>query len=107
MAEWLLPKQQTRVRFPVSAQRNMLYYPHMKNVTIYSTPNCAYCKMTKEYLNEHKIAFTEYDVAADAAKRAEMVDRSGQLGVPVTVIDDSVVIGFDKDALNQLLGIAG
>lgn len=78
----------------------------MKNITIYSTPNCTYCKMTKEFLNEHKIAFTEHDVAADAVARAEMVEKSGQLGVPVTVIDDSIVIGFDKGALTQLLGIA-
>jgi len=83
----------------------MLNCPHMKNVTIYSTPNCTYCKMTKDFLNEHKIAFTEYDVAADAAKRAEMVERSDQMGVPVTVIDDSVIIGFDKGALSQILGI--
>lgn len=83
----------------------MLSCSHMKNVTIYSTPNCTYCKMTKDFLNEHKIAFTEYDVAADAAKRAEMVERSDQMGVPVTVIDDSVIIGFDKGALSQILGI--
>jgi len=77
----------------------------MKNVTIYSTPNCHYCKMTKEFFAEHKIAFTEYDVAADASKRAEMIERSEQMGVPVTIIDDSIIIGFDKSALSELLGI--
>lgn len=105
MVEWLLPKQQTRVRFPVSAPKDVLYYPHMKNVTIYSTPNCTYCKMTKDFLNEHKVAFTEHDVAADAAQRAKMIEASEQMGVPVTIIDDSVVIGFDKDALVELLGL--
>ena len=78
----------------------------MKNVTIYSTPNCTYCKMTKEYLTEHGVAFTEIDVAADAAKRAEMIEISEQMGVPVTTIDDSVVVGFDKDMIASLLGIA-
>ena len=78
----------------------------MKNVTIYSTPNCTYCKMTKDFLTEHKVPFTEIDVAADPAKAMEMRDISDQMGVPVTTIDDNVVIGFDKDALIELLGIA-
>lgn len=78
----------------------------MKNVTIYSTPNCTYCKMTKEYLTDHGVAFTEIDVAADAAKRAEMIEISEQMGVPVTTIDDNVVVGFDKDMIASLLGIA-
>jgi NADH-dependent peroxiredoxin subunit F len=78
----------------------------MKNVTIYSTPNCHYCKMTKEFLTAHHVPFTEHDVAADATKRAEMIEISEQMGVPVTVIDDSVVIGFDKAMISELLGIA-
>ena len=77
----------------------------MKNVTIYSTPNCSYCKLTKEFLSEHNIPFKEIDVASDPAKALEMREISEQMGVPVTVIDDSVVIGFDKGALSQLLGI--
>ncbi len=78
----------------------------MKNVTIYSTPNCTYCKMTKDFLNEHKVAFTEHDVAADAEQRAKMIEVSEQMGVPVTVIDDSVIVGFDKAMISELLGIA-
>lgn len=77
----------------------------MKNVTIYSTPNCTYCKMTKDFLNEHNVAFTEYDVAADTAKRAEMIEKSEQMGVPVTVIENNVIIGFDRDTIAELLGI--
>ena len=77
----------------------------MKNVTIYSTPNCTYCTMTKEFFKENDIAYTEHDVAADPEKRAEMIERSEQMGVPVTVIDDSVVIGFDRDTLSELLGL--
>jgi alkyl hydroperoxide reductase subunit F len=78
----------------------------MKNVTIFSTPNCIYCQMTKEFLKEHNIAYTEHDVAADPEQRAKMIEASEQMGVPVTIIDDNVVIGFDKGALSQLLGIA-
>ncbi len=62
--------------------------------------------MTKDFFAEHNIQYTEHNVAADAAKRAEMIERSEQMGVPVTVIDDSVIIGFDKDALTELLEIA-
>ena len=62
--------------------------------------------MTKEFLDEHQVPFKEIDVAADPAKAMEMREISEQMGVPVTVIDDSVVIGFDKGALTQLLGIA-
>ena len=78
----------------------------MKNVTIYSTPNCTYCKMTKDFLKEHNISYTEHDVAADAEQRAKMIEASEQMGVPVTIIDDNVIIGFDKGALTQILGIA-
>jgi glutaredoxin len=62
--------------------------------------------MTKDYLKEHNVAFTEYDVAADATKRAEMIEKSEQMGVPVTIIDDTVVVGFDRDEIAKLLGIA-
>lgn len=61
--------------------------------------------MTKEFFKENNVAYTEHDVAADPEKRAEMIERSEQMGVPVTVIDDSVVIGFDKDTLSELLGL--
>ena len=77
----------------------------MKNVTIYSTPNCTYCKMEKDFLKEHNVAFTEYDVASDATKRAEMIEKSEQMGVPVTVIENNVIVGFDRDTIAELLGI--
>ncbi len=78
----------------------------MKNVTIYSTPTCHFCNMAKEYFAQHKIAYTPIDVSTDAEKRKEMVEKSGQLGVPVIVIDNDIVIGFNKPKLAQLLGIA-
>lgn len=77
----------------------------MKNVTIYSTPSCHFCHMAKDFFKEKNIAYTDYDVAADAAKRKEMLDKSGQLGVPVIVIDNDLIIGFNKPAIAKLLGV--
>jgi len=82
----------------------------MSKVIIYSTPVCPYCNMLKAYLSEHKIEFENKNVAADQAAAKDMVNKSGQMGVPVSIIatDDNkeeVVIGFDKERLNQLLHI--
>lgn len=77
----------------------------MKNVTIYSTPTCHYCAMAKDYFKANNVGYTAYDVSADADKRKEMMDKSGQLGVPVILIDNEVVIGFNKPKLARLLGI--
>ncbi len=78
-----------------------------KKVEIYSTPACHFCHMAKEFFGEHNIAFTDYNVAVDTSKREEMMDKSGQLGVPVIVIDDrDVIVGFDQRRLSDLLGVA-
>lgn len=78
----------------------------MKQVTIYSTPTCHFCHMAKEFFTEKGVAFSDYNVASDADKRAEMVDMTGQLGVPVIRIGDDVVIGFNRPKIAELLGIA-
>ncbi len=77
----------------------------MKKVIIYSTPVCTYCKMAKEFFKEKGVAYEEHDVAADPEKRKEMVDKSGQLGVPVIDIEGQIIVGFDKDTVAQTLGI--
>lgn len=78
----------------------------MKKVEIYSTETCHFCHMAKEFFKENGIAFTDYNVGTDTAKRAEMLEKSGQMGVPVIVIDNKdLVIGFDKKALSRLLEI--
>lgn len=77
----------------------------MKKVTIYSTPTCPYCKVAKEYFKENKVEFTDIDVAADEEKAQEMIEKSGQMGVPVIDIDGEIIIGFDKDAVNKALGL--
>lgn len=75
----------------------------MKTVTIYSTPTCHYCNLAKTFFKEHGIAYTEINVAADREKAKEMVKKSGQLGVPVISIDETLVIGFDESKLRSLL----
>lgn len=77
----------------------------MKEVTIYSTPTCHFCQMAKEFFKEKGIEYTDYDVSTDLEKRKEMIEKSGQMGVPVIYIDDELTVGFDKDKLSGLLGI--
>ena len=77
----------------------------MKKVEIYTTPTCAYCKMAKEFFKEHAVEYTEHNVAADEVKRDEMIEKSGQMGVPVIEVGEKVIIGFDKPRLKSLLGL--
>ena len=77
----------------------------MKKVTIYSTPTCHFCSMAKDYFAQHNVSYENFDVASDQEKRKEMVEKSGQLGVPVIIIDDQVVVGFNRPKLAQLLDI--
>ncbi len=74
-----------------------------KQVTIYSTPTCHFCQMAKEFFTEHDITYTEYNVAEDKEKVQEMVQKSGQMGVPVIFVGEEMAIGFDEDRLRQML----
>ena len=76
-----------------------------KQVTIYTTPTCHFCKMAKDFFDEKGVQYAAHDVAADAAKRAEMIELTGQLGVPVIVVGDEVLVGFDRGKLAAKLGI--
>ena len=75
------------------------------NIKIYTTPTCAYCKMAKEFFKANNVNYEEVNVATDAKGRDEMIQKSGQLGVPVIDIDGNLVIGFDKPKLSELLGV--
>lgn len=77
----------------------------MANVTIYTTPTCVYCKATKQFFAEYGVEYDEKDVAADAEARQAMIQKSGQLGVPVIDVDGQVVIGFNKKRLGEMLKI--
>ncbi|MDX1607825.1 MAG: Uxx-star family glutaredoxin-like (seleno)protein [Candidatus Spechtbacterales bacterium] len=75
----------------------------MKQVTIYTTPTCHYCHAAKEFFGENNVEYTEKDVAKDVEARNEMVEKSGQLGVPVIDVGGDVIVGFNKEALQDLL----
>ncbi len=77
----------------------------MKKVTIYSTPVCVYCNMAKAYFKENNIPYEEHNVAADLERRKEMIDMTGQMGVPVIVVDDQAFVGFNKPAVAKMLGL--
>ena len=72
-------------------------------VTIYSTPWCVFCHMAKEYLKGKKVEFTEIDVAADQDAARKIVERTGQMGVPVIQIGDEMIIGFDRNRIDLAL----
>ncbi len=74
-------------------------------VKIYSTPTCVYCKMAKEFFNKNNVSYEDYNVAENMKAREEMVKKSHQLGVPVIEVGDHIVVGFDRETLEALLGI--
>lgn len=77
----------------------------MKNVTIYTTPTCHFCKAAKEFFAEHNVQFINKDVTTNKEFANEMINKSGQMGVPVIFVDNDMVIGFDEPKLKQLLEI--
>ncbi|HHW68174.1 MAG: glutaredoxin 3 [Epulopiscium sp.] len=77
----------------------------MKNITVYSTPTCPYCHMVKDYLKKNDFQYKDINVAVDQRAAAEMIKKSGQMGVPVIDIDGNIVVGFDREKINSLLGL--
>jgi len=76
-----------------------------KSVKVYSTPTCPYCVRVKKFLKDNSIVFEDIDVSMDQKRSQEMVDKTGQMGVPVLDIDGQFIVGFDKDAINKALGL--
>lgn len=77
----------------------------MKKVIIYSTPTCHFCNLAKDFFKEKGVKYEEFNVATDLAKRKEMMDKSGQMGVPVIEIGTDIVVGFDEEQVAGLLGL--
>ena len=77
----------------------------MKKVIMYSTPTCHYCNLAKDFFDEHNVEYTVHNVATDLEMRKEMMDRSGQMGVPVIYVGDDMVLGFDEEKIKDLLGL--
>ncbi|MEK7106711.1 MAG: glutaredoxin family protein [Patescibacteria group bacterium] len=74
-------------------------------ITIYSTPTCHFCHAAKDFFTANKVKFTDYNVATDLAKRKEMIEKSGQMGVPVISVGNEMVVGFDEAQLRTLLKV--
>ena len=77
----------------------------MNKITIYSTPTCHFCHMAKDFFTAKGFPYEDFNVAFDTEKRKEMMDKSGQMGVPVITIDDKIVVGFNKPKILEILGI--
>ncbi len=77
----------------------------VKKVTVYSTPTCPFCIRAKQFLKENSVQYSDIDVSSDQVKAQEMIDRSGQMGVPVIDVDGTIVVGFDKDKIKEAIGL--
>lgn len=81
----------------------------MANVTIYTTSTCGYCKAAKEYMTSHNVKYTEINVGVDQMKAREMIEKSGQMGVPVLVVENNgqeeLIVGFDQARIAKALGL--
>ena len=75
----------------------------MSTVTIYSTPTCHFCHLAKDFFKANNVAYAEYDVASNLEKRKEMLEKSGQMGVPVILIGEDLIVGFDQGRIEELL----
>lgn len=77
----------------------------MPNVTIYTTTTCPWCHKAMDFLKENKVKFTEVNVQENPDRANEVIEKSGQMGVPVIDIDDQIIIGYNESALKKLLKI--
>lgn len=76
-----------------------------KTVVVYSTPTCTYCKAAKVFFAENNVTYTDIDVSQNEEKRNEMVEKSGQMGVPVIEIGEEIIVGFDEPKIKEALGL--
>jgi len=76
-----------------------------KKVKIYSTPTCPWCIRAKQFLKENNVTFEDIDVSIDQSAGEEMVQKSGQMGVPVLDIAGEIIVGLDKERIKQALGL--
>lgn len=72
-------------------------------VKVYSTPTCPYCEMVKDFFKKNNVEFEDINVAMDSEAAEEMIEKSGQSGVPVIDVNGKIIVGFDKEALKRVL----
>ena len=76
-----------------------------KEVKVYSTPTCPWCIRIKQFLKDNNITFEDIDVSNNQQAAEEMVQKSGQMAVPVLDIEGEIIVGFDKDKIKTALGL--
>ncbi|MCB2199605.1 NrdH-redoxin [bacterium] len=76
-----------------------------KKVVLFTTPTCSWCRRTKQYFREQKVRFKEVDVSRDRAAANDIRRMTGQMGVPVILIGNKPIVGFDKPQIDRLLGL--
>ena len=74
-------------------------------VKVYSTNSCPWCVKAKNYLKSINVQFEEFNVQEDMTARDEMINKSKQMGVPVLDIEGTVIVGFDKNAIDKALNL--
>lgn len=79
----------------------------MEKVLVYSTTTCPFCVMVKDWLKDKGIEYVDFNVGTDQDKAKEMMEKSGQMGVPVIDVSGEIIIGFDKPKLQAALAKAG
>lgn len=77
-----------------------------KKIEVFSTQTCHFCNLLKAWLQEKGLTYDEYDVGEDIEKRKEMVEITGQLGVPVIRIEDDIIIGFNPNKISEILALS-
>ena len=75
----------------------------MAKIKVYSTPTCPYCRMVKSFLKEKGVDFEDIDVSVDSKAAEEMIQKSGQMGVPQIEINEKIIVGFDREAIEKEL----
>lgn len=78
----------------------------MSEIIMYTTPTCGYCHMAKEYFRQQKVTYTEKDISSDADAYADILQKTGQVGVPVITVGEEFVIGFNPKELDRLISLA-
>lgn len=102
----MIQKNQSRVREDVCDLNSVNLSRSIKpKITLYSTSICPWCRITKEFLREHKIKFRELDVVGNINSLKKMIQKSGQMSVPVIEINGNIIVGFDEDRLREEIGI--
>lgn len=77
----------------------------MKKIRIFTTPACPYCVTLKNFFKEKDVQFEEIDVSSNEEAAKEMIEKSGQMGVPVVEIDGQIIVGFDREKISQILNL--